>query len=110
MINTISKLLNYAPHNGMVIALMFFLSSLSLGISGSALEWWRSYLKKEREEAKLQCSDCQNYKQQITVLKDSKNDPKDDRKARRENKASLKEKLADHRYPLSLLFIHLFEF
>lgn len=78
-------------------------------MSVSALDWWRSFLKQEREEAKLQCSDCQDYKLKIVVLKDSKNDKKEDRKERKETKESLKTQLAAHRYTPSLPFMHLFE-
>lgn len=76
---------------------------------GSALDWWRSFLEKERAEAKLQCSECKDLKLNISVLKDSKNDSKADRSFRRQKKACYKDDLADHRYPPSLYFIHLFQ-
>lgn len=69
------------------------------------MDWWRSYLKKEKEEATFQCSECIELKRQIVKIKDNHNDTEDIAKAKRKEKKGFVENLTTHRY-LTMLFNH----
>lgn len=55
-------------------------------MSGSALQWWESFLNKEREEAKAQCPECLDFKQKIVGLKTSTKEEKSENNKRRNEK------------------------
>lgn len=66
-------------------------------MSGSALQWWRSFLNKEREDAKLQCPDCLDLKQKIVGIKTSSNEEKAENNRRKAEKNKLHGELKAHR-------------